>query len=153
MLDIKQFRELVIRPALEALHLWSEAAEELVLGTALQESGLRYLEQIGGGPAMGLWQMEPATHNDIHANFLAYRGDLSSRLNSLAVVPNAMSMVGNLWYGAAMCRIHYLRVPQALPKAGDLDAQAVYWKAHYNTHKGKGTTAEYVANWRRYMGN
>ena len=37
-LDAKQLRELVIRPALMEIELWSEAAEELVLGTAIVES-------------------------------------------------------------------------------------------------------------------
>ena len=153
MLDIDQLRRLIIRPALEAIHLHSEAAEELVLGTALQESALRYLQQLGNGPALGLWQMEPATHDDIHANFLKYKPDIAGRVNSLAVVPSAMTMTGNLWYAAAMCRIHYYRAPEALPEAGQLNAQAALWKKRYNTELGKGTAAEYVANWRRFMGD
>lgn len=151
MLHIEQFRELVIRPALEAIHLYSEAAEELVLGTALQESGLRYLKQLGGGPALGLWQMEPATHDDIWANYLAYHPDLAGRLKSLAVIPSAMTMVGNLWYAAAMCRVHYYRSPDPLPPAGALLAQAAMWKKVYNTPLGKGSAAEYVENWKRAM--
>ena len=60
-LNVRDLRVEVIRPALRALDLWSPAAEDLVLGTAAQESGLAYLRQIGGGPALGLWQIEPAT--------------------------------------------------------------------------------------------
>ena len=55
---------LVICPALEKLSLWSPSAEELVLGTAIVESGLTYLKQHGDGPALGLWQVEPATHDE-----------------------------------------------------------------------------------------
>ena len=33
-LDATQLRQMVIKPALEKLHLWSTAAEQLVLGTA-----------------------------------------------------------------------------------------------------------------------
>ena len=51
---------LVIRPALKKLRLWSPSAEELVFGTAIVESGLTYLKQHGDGPALGLWQVEPA---------------------------------------------------------------------------------------------
>ena len=149
MLDVKQFRRLVIRPALEAIHLWSEGAEELVLGTALQESGLRYLEQIGGGPALGLYQMEPATHDDVHLNFLSYHPELAERVKSLAVIPKPLSMVGNLWYATAMCRLQYYRYPEPMPEAGNLSAQVAFWKLRYNTSEGKGTTADYIANWRR----
>lgn len=42
-----QLRDLVIRPTLKRLGFWSTAAEELVLGTAIQESSLQYLQQLG----------------------------------------------------------------------------------------------------------
>lgn len=152
MLDIGQVRSLVIRPALEALHLWSEGAEELVLGTALQESGLRYLKQLNDGPALGLWQMEPATHDDLWLNFLSYRPELAERIKALCAAPIAEALAGNLWYAAAMCRVHYFRAPEAIPEAGQLHAQAALWKLRYNTPRGKGSASEYVANWRHYMG-
>lgn len=151
MLDIGQFREEIIRPALETIELYSVAAEELVLGTALQESGLRYLVQLGDGPAKGLFQMEDATHDDIHDNFLAYRPDLRDRLKMLTNLMFPLVLIGNLWYAAAMCRIHYYRRPEPLPEAGALNSQAAYWKRHYNTPAGRGTAAEYVENWKRYM--
>ena len=56
-LDAKQLRELVIRPALMEIELWSEAAEELVLGTAIVESRLSFIKQLGSGPAFGLWPL------------------------------------------------------------------------------------------------
>ena len=60
--------------------MWSTAAEELVLGTAIVESSLIYISQHGAGPALGLWQVEPATHDDLYANYLSYRQELGSRL-------------------------------------------------------------------------
>lgn len=151
MLDVGQVRALVIRPALEALHLHSVAAEELVLGTALQESGLRYLQQLGGGPALGLWQMEPATHDDLWTNFLNYRPDLAERVRSLCATPICEALAGNLWYAAAMCRLHYFRRPEPLPEAGNITNMASYWKRFYNTSGGKGSVTEYLANWQKYM--
>ena len=46
---------MVIAPALDKLGLWSPSVEELVLGTAIVESGLTYIRQWGGSPALGLW--------------------------------------------------------------------------------------------------
>lgn len=152
MLEISHLRELVIRPALEALHLYSEAAEELVLGTALQESGLRYLKQLGDGPALGLWQMEPRTHDDIWLNFLSYEPGLAGRVRSLCATPISEALAGNLWYAAGMCRVHYFRVAEALPAAGDISAQAGYWKRWYNTPRGAGTVEEYLAKWNKWAG-
>lgn len=152
MLDPRQFTTHIIRPALEAIDLYSEAAAELLLGTAIQESRLTYLKQIGGGPALGLFQMEPATHDDIWAKFLEYRIELRDKVIGLVAVFGPDEMIWNLYYAAAMCRIHYYRVPEALPEAGDISRQAEYWKAHYNTPLGAGTEQEYMANWHKYSG-
>lgn len=141
-MDLEQLRELVIRPTLKHLELWSPAAENLVLGTALVESKAEYLHQIRG-PALGLWQCEPATHDDIWANYLRYHSDLAVRVTQLttgaAMTEGALELIGNLYYGAAMCRIHYRRSPRKLPEASDAQGMAEMWKAVYNTERGAGT--------------
>ena len=149
MIDTRQFMQHIIVPALTAIDLDSAAAEELLLGTALQESGLRYLVQLGNGPAKGFFQMETATHNDIWDNYLRYRSELSAHIHVISSQQTAQEMVGNLLYAAAMCRVHYLRVSESLPKAGKHAEQAKYWKTHYNTTQGRGTEAEYIENWER----
>jgi hypothetical protein len=148
------FAEIVIFPALTAIGLYSPAAEELVLGTALQESGLLYLHQ-QGGPALGFFQMEPATHDDIWANFIEPDDILYQEMNGLIARVGGLTLeqdrlnqlVGNAFYAAAMCRLLYRRVAEPLPAAGDLAGQAAYYKAHYNTPEGAATEAEYIANW------
>ena len=144
MLDVKQFREVVIRPALKLIKLWSPEAEELLLGTALQESRLTYLKQLGSGPAVGVFQMEPNTHNDIWKNYLSYKPDLAKLVSNLAHRVTAQSLATDLLYAAAMTRIHYLRIPARLPAEGDWDGQACYWKKYYNTYLGAGTEDEYL---------
>ena len=114
---------LVIRPALKKLRLWSPSAEELVFGTAIVESGLTYLKQHGDGPALGLWQVEPATHDDLYTNFLNYRPELGSKLIELRAAGLSLdeNLATNLMYGAAVCRLCYYRKPDALPEAGDIE--------------------------------
>lgn len=147
-LDVRHFQQLVIVPALQVLQLGSEeAAGELLLGTALQESGLRYLKQLGNGPALGVFQMEPATHDDIWDNFLVYRPYLTQRLDNVTNRRSAIIMSYHLVYAACMCRLQYYRVPVKLPVAGDIQGQAIYWKQHYNTPLGAGTIDEYLHNW------
>lgn len=152
MLDVKQFREVVIRPALKLIKLWSPEAEELLLGTALQESRLTYLKQLGSGPAKGVFQMEPNTHNDIWKNYLQYKPDLAKLVARLAHTANSEALATDLLYAAAMTRVHYLRVPAALPAEGDYDGQACYWKKYYNTYLGAGTEEEYLESWETYSG-
>ena len=158
MISIPQFRELILKPALTVVDAYSPAAEELVLGTALQESRLEFIKQLGGGPALGLFQMEPNTHEDIWVNYLAYNDELADKVKSLAAPttanhPSANELIGNMWYAAAMCRVHYRRVPEALPAAGDVPGMAAYWKEYYNTYLGAGTEEEYEENWFANMGS
>lgn len=144
-LDEEQLVELIISPVLQHMNLHSPEAVQLLLTTAKTESRLRYLKQLGGGPALGLWQMEPATHDDIWENYLAYREVMANSVLAFSfdsddlAVPHAKQMIGNLWYACAMARVHYMRIPEALPRADDLLGQAQYWKAYYNTSAGAGT--------------
>jgi hypothetical protein len=150
MIDPKQLLNEIIRPVIKDLALWSANAERLILGTACQESACgKYLVQIRG-PALGIFQMEPPTHDDIWNNFLRYRPDLAEKINLLAIndTPTAEEMTGNLYYAAAMCRVHYLRDSEPIPTT--LAGQAAYWKRVYNTEAGKGTIGEYMNNWDRY---
>lgn len=148
-MDARQLRKEVIAPVLDVLGLWSRAAENLLLGTAAVESQLgHYLRQKGGGPALGIYQMEPATHNDLIVNYLDHpkRFALKESVFSWAVSRGlASEMVWNLAYATAMARVHYYRVPEALPNAEDVAGMASYWKAHYNTHLGAGTAAKFVS--------
>lgn len=151
-LDAKQFRLLVIRPTLLEIRLWSLAAERLLLATALHESdGLRYLRQLPDGPALGLYQMEPATHDDIWRTWLRFRPLVSARVAGLTAAsplacPPAGRLVADLDYATAMARLRYRRAPDALPDAEDLTAIAAYWKRHYNTAAGRGDVADFAAH-------
>lgn len=154
-IDAKHLREHVVGPALVAIEAWSQAAENLVMGTAAQESHLEYLVQLGSGPAVGIFQMEPATYNDIWVNYLEYKPDLAARIRTAVATnqgtPPAERMIWDLRYAAILCRVHYLRKPGALPSAADIPGLAAYWKKHYNTPLGAGTEAEFIKNYDRVM--
>ncbi|WP_439598895.1 hypothetical protein [Falsiroseomonas sp.] len=154
------FLEKVIDPALAALGLDEPEGRAgvrlLLLGTALQESGLKHLRQLANrdgsrGPALGYFQMEPATHDDIWATYLAFRKPLAARVLAVAGLapgspqPKAELLVQNHLYAAVMARLRYRRAPGALPAAGDVAAMGAYWKAHYNTALGRGRASEFVA--------
>ncbi|MBW7929812.1 MAG: hypothetical protein H3C57_00690 [Gammaproteobacteria bacterium] len=153
MIDPGQLRMYIVRPTLVAIGAWSKAAEDLVMGTAAQESRLTYLRQLGGGPALGFWQMEPATHDDIWNNYLSRKHDLATKVlgaAGFASRPWSEALVYNLRYAAGMCRVHYLRKPGAIPDT--LEGQADYWKAHYNTYLGAGHPAQYVRSYHAVIG-
>lgn len=157
-LDVRQLRDFVVRPVLEDLGAWSLGAEQLVLGTAAQESGFVYLHQLGKGPALGLWQMEPFTYRDIWASYLDSRPGLArsvrmmiSAVNSAGRPPEPSELVWNLHLACAMCRILYLRAPFAMPEAGDLAGMAHNYKRFYNSPLGAATEEEFVRNYQRLV--
>jgi len=157
-LDKDQF-EYLIRRVLTELNMYSMSAVNLLLGTAAQESGFgTYLRQIGDGPALGVFQMEPATEKDIWINYLAHREDLAETVWQVAgaaydVGPVLISALeANLSYQVAMARIHYRRVPEPLPPHDNVEALGRYWKKHFNTSLGRGTVAEFVRNYKKYIG-
>lgn len=144
-LNADQLRVHIIRPALEAIGLWSAAAENLVLGTAMVESNLTYIRQIRG-PALSIFQMEPATFWDIQNNYLRHQPELDARVAALQSGMYGgdhlhLELIGNLNYAAAMCRVFYRRIKAPLPAADDALALAKYHKQYYNTPLGKTVVA------------
>ena len=143
----------LVSEVLHALDLYSEAALALLLGTAAQESGCgRRLYQLAGGPARGIYQMEPATEDDIWTNYLRYRPRLRAKITKLTGHSGPGPWLAwDLAYQTAMARVHYLRVPAYLPDPHDLDAQAHYYKIYYNTPAGKAQPADYIRHARQYL--
>jgi hypothetical protein len=155
MIDIGDLKQYVIRPALNFLDLYSEAAENLLLGTAAIESEMGYyLHQING-TALGICQMEPNTYRDIWHFYLKPKSKLVLAHNiltyfSTTTIPPAEKMIYDLRYAFVMCRLHYLRVSEPLPEAHDIQKIAEYWKKHYNTKLGKGTTDKFIVNYNKF---
>ena len=150
-IDAQQLRSL-IRDVLSSIGLYSRSALELLMLTsAVESNGGSYIKQ-RGGPALGIFQMEPATHDDIWDNYLKYNQELSTKLLSLRMgsgIPG-LNQRPNLQYQIAMARVHYLRVNEKLPSYRDIPGMARYWKKYYNTKLGKGTTSDTREKYKRY---
>ena len=142
-LNPAQLRQFVIDPSLKTIGLYSRVASDLVLGTAMHESMLQYLHQLRSSPALGLWQMEPATHDDCWTNFLQYHPGLATDVSSLSGGKHSPDLlIGNLYYASAMCRVRYFRSSESLPATSYPLLLAQYWKSIYNTPQGAGTVQQ-----------
>ena len=146
-----QLREYVIRPALERVGLYSESAEQLLVGTCCAESRLgTYLHQVRG-PALGIYQMEPATHEDIWSNWLKYRPEEARIIRELIGAadwqgdrPNHALLITDLRYATIMARLKYYRSPKQLPQVDDWHGAASLWKQVYNCPMGAGTELHFM---------
>ena len=150
-ITVEQCRQ-YIQQGTQPAGLWTPEVEDLLLGTAIQESNLEYTQQTGG-PAIGYFQMEPLTFSDIWVNYLAYRPDLANPIRRLCpgTTPLPNLMVSNHPLAAVMARVKYLRSPMPIPALGDVAGMAAIYKQVYNTPEGDATEAEFIANWNRVM--
>jgi len=151
---------------------YSESAVELLMLTAAAESAMgRYITQLGGGPARGIFQMEPQTQYDIFINWLVYHQDVLNKVNTFSSVGQRYELdsIGNIPFQIVYTRLHYFRVPDPIPEisytrvnpenggtqriltARSLMMLAKYWKRYYNTSRGKGSETEAVRKYQRYV--
>ena len=149
----KELRTLVIRPTLKHLNLWSPTAENLLLGTAAQESGLGEHLKMDNHRALGIYQITPRMHRNIWDNFLASQPDLASKVRGLASQheflqhPHA-ELATNLSYATAVALMVYLRRGKPLPSNSKDNPERLGRCWHNNFHsKPQGTVDEFVSHY------
>ena len=143
--EIKEIAEY----SLYMLDCYSDDALALVVRTGMAESGYRALQGYGkNNPAIGFWQIEPATLYDMMRNYISYRPKYRKVLEKLGMEFKGddieMSVISNMAVQASLCRLHYRRDKDPLPSWDDMEAQGRYWKKVYNTYKGKGTLTHFM---------
>ena len=127
---------LVIRPTLAALGVTSRYACQLLLGTALSETGLRPRR----GARLGLYGITPAQHRQVWDCFLAFQPALASRVRSLASRESFLrdpdqELVTNPAYATAIAWLVYQSGTAELPAAPDSRELVTLWARYF--HRGK----------------
>jgi hypothetical protein len=154
MINQKQFRELIIQPTLNALQLYSDDAEELLIFTMATESlGGTYIKQVKG-PALGVYQCEPATHQDLWVNFIFNRLPILTLMTMhfhTPRVPNPDRLIYDLRYATAIARLHYRRFAEPIPSKSDVEGMWEYYKQYYNTPKGKADKDKSIEAYKKYI--
>ena len=121
-----------------------------IIGTAIIESNVTNVKQQGGGPALGYFQMEPRTREDILTNYIGYHPlmmkQLSKAVGSLSCSDKEFML--NPALQVVFCWLHYRRYKAW---GENVWMYAVNWKRKYNTMKGKGKSSEYVKRYLKYM--
>ena len=138
--------EIVVEMTLKKMDMYSKDALAMVMRTGMAETGFRHLKQMGDGPALGFFQVEPATIMDTIDNYVKYRPTIEAHLNEIGFDKKdvAYRMMSNIGLQAAFCRLKYRRDKFAMPSRKDIEAQAKYWKRVYNTKLGKGTEEHFI---------
>lgn len=143
-------RELVIRPTLKYLDNWNPAMENLLVGTAVQESGLGF--SLRQGKMLGLYHISPATHRAVWDRHLVAFPELASRVRGMAGQHSFLEdphgeLLTNLKYATAIAWCVYQRVRQPLPEARDIEGLARFWHRHFRS-RPSGRVTEFARNYR-----
>ncbi len=160
MLPSKQLRELVIQPALHSIGLWSQEAEDLLIMICAHESnGGDYIAQ-ERGPALGNYQMEPATYNYLWSKlrgnddkYMALGGKILFACHFMGK-PDPTELIFNLKYATMMARVFFLPNREIIPTAipSDVEDLSRYAKKYWNTEAGKATANQYLGAYYRMEG-
>jgi len=125
--------------------LWSPTVETILIMIAAHESKMgRYLRQIGGGPARGVFQIEPATMEDIYHSFINPRPKLARQIAEITGCdgPDLNHLAYNPMYGAILARLKLYQSPGEIPT--DTPLMAEYAKRYYNSPDGAATANDYL---------
>ena len=139
----------VIRTALKQLGDWSPAAENLLLGTALQESGRN--ARLREGRRLGIYRISPAAHRAVWDKYLVGDPELASRVRGLAGQHGFLcdphgELATNLKYATAIAWMIYRRHGHDLPDAEDIAGLARHWHRHFHS-RPSGSAEDFVSSY------
>lgn len=146
-LDLLQFKTYVLYPTMVAMGEKNANAICLVMETIWHESdGLRYLAQVGNGPARGLGQCEPPTFDWLVGDYLpkhqpALWGAFGAISPHWPSIPFE-ELAWNLRLATALVRVRYLAAPGTIPTT--LEGRAAYWGKYYQTDSDPAKIQLYI---------
>ena len=142
----KQLTDLVIVPTLKEIPYGytDEAVMAIQMIIAHESVGGEYIAQTRG-PALGIIQMEPATHDDV------WKFGDSIRVNAqdMGLINSESSrLVYDLRYNVFMARQKLFMAAGALPS--DAEGMSIYLKKHWNGD-GKATPDKYLMDYENWV--
>ncbi|SHF96863.1 hypothetical protein SAMN04487965_3026 [Microbulbifer donghaiensis] len=141
---LDELRLLVIRPTLKHLRAWSQGMENLLLGTAAQESQLGFHLKQGRRHGLGIYQIQPHTHQDIWDEYLIDYPALASKVRGLASQRDFLDhphseLTTNLRYATAIAWLIYRSARVYKVEETDVATMARLWHQHF--HHGPSASA------------
>lgn len=152
----KELRHYVVRPTLKHLGVWSKDAEELILATAAQESGLGFHIKQKHHSGIGVYHIDPKTHQTIWDQYLVEHPEKASAVRGFASQHEFLNsphaeLATNLSYATAIAWCIYERAGYDIPNHREVDQMAKYWKKYYHNGKNASCTS-FIRNYQAYVG-
>ena len=142
-MEKSQLLKMVIEPELKNMGLYTKKWAEFILMIIAHESMQgRYISQVKG-PALGLSQMEPFTHNAVVSYLKDRRPEMVHYMHKNHGGFNCEKLVYDLRYMVAMSRLFFIRFPERLPDE-NLESMSEYAKFRWNTELGAAKPRDYL---------
>ncbi|WP_438951344.1 hypothetical protein [Porticoccus sp.] len=148
ILTAEDLRYLVIKETLCYLNEWTLAKENLLVGTAAQESGVGGWHQ---GKRVGLYRITPARHQAVWDKYLIHHAHIASEIRGLAGQHSFLKdphaeLITNLKYATAIAWMIYRQAEQPLPDAGDIRGLGANWLRYFHP-RYSGSKDDFVASY------
>lgn len=117
--------------------------ELLAMICAHESLGGKFRRQVGGGPALGIFQIEPITHNSIWDN----SDTIKSRAMRLGIKEDVRKLESDDKYSIFVARHYLAQDVSPLPKTPD--AMAKFCKSYWN-RTGAATPEKYLNDWQAW---
>jgi len=116
-LSAKELREMIIRPTLNYLGKYSQAAENLLVAIAQINAANHHQQDPLNSKAYGLFQIDVPTHQRVWDKHLAFDSELASKIRGLASQREFLNnphieLATNLSYATAIAWAVNLAYPQ-----------------------------------------
>ncbi len=135
--NLYALRNYYISPVLKNIGLYSQQAENLMFGTAMQET-------CGGILSSNVFQIIKPTANDLMKNYLPQHPQLQQKVLSYYNSSQDLewNLNNNINFEIALARVYYFRADPFLPSG--IDNLGYIWKKYYNTYEGAGTALKFI---------
>jgi hypothetical protein len=123
-------------------------AKEMIIETAIAETGLGQIEDKTVGAGMGITQFDEMPFNDIRDRCVKSRPKILKDLGVDISLVHWDDLRYNQFLALLFTRLLYWLKGDPIPET--IEERAAYWKLHYNTKLGKGTVEHYLEMNRKY---
>uniref|UniRef100_UPI0040473910 hypothetical protein n=1 Tax=Aliarcobacter sp. TaxID=2321116 RepID=UPI0040473910 len=123
-------------------HGKNNTAIEMIIETAIAETGLGQIKDNTVGAGMGITQFDKLPFDDVKNRNMKLKEKILKDLKVDISLIEWDDLRYNPFLALLFTRLHYRLKGDPIPKT--IEERAAYWKLHYNTEKGKGTIEHYL---------
>ncbi|MFY4767444.1 hypothetical protein ACOTV5_02300 [Aliarcobacter butzleri] len=119
-----------------------ETAVEMIIETAVTETGLGRIKDTTDAAGMGITQFDKIPFADVRDRCIKLKSKIEKELGVDITKVEWDDLRYNIFLSLLFARLLYWLKGDPIPQT--IQERAAYWKLHYNTKLGKGTVEHYL---------